>query len=719
MRKKIIPIISICITLFILSLSYVVYADTLPKKPLKLTNEEREWIEANKNRVLKVGLHPYSGMDFFDSNGQDEGYLIDIVKLFRDETGLDIVIDNSKVWSEAYQGIIFNKSIDILFGANPTEERLKFLTFTKSIYDNKYSVFTLKDSDIYTIGDLDNKKIGFIKDDMIIDLFNNNYTNIDYEIKTYIDQYPAIEGMINGEIDGFITTGGIMYEFLYQFPDVKRIADIQNIYSEMTFSTRKEDAILTNIMNKIILHHGQYIDKMIDRSSVKYFRKILSLSEKEMNWLEEGHVVRIGIPTDYLPIDHFTKENTYTGIAGEIFSEFANLVGIEIKCIPDTFDTVYKKILNGEIDVLNMAKSEKREAIFSFTDAFSKERDNIYGLKSSPQVYDIYGLENSKVAVIEGFWHEDYLKKNLKNVKIVYTKDIKETLTLIDSHKVDYFIENPSVADYYIEGLGYTDIVKKGNTSADSFLYFGINKEHEELATIFNKALVLIDYEKAKYRGIANVPTLDNIKNIRLSIYLAITIVFVITLFFLLVKIFRDLANQKAETKILKEREHLMYTDPLTNINNRLFFNSFEEKIDQYPYPQAFIMMDLNNLKLTNDTYGHQAGDEIIKTFAAILKQFSNDKLLFRMGGDEFLIFLYNYDDVKIQKLIGEIKNACKSTQILVNGNIKIEGPEPSIGYSIRYDNSISSEKMLFEADKAMYVDKALYKKILYEDFIG
>ncbi|WP_432663663.1 transporter substrate-binding domain-containing protein [Wukongibacter baidiensis] len=717
MRKIIISIISICTILFTFSLGFI-YAETPSKRPIKLTKEEQEWIESNKNRVLKVGLHPYSGMDFFDNNGDDEGYLIDIVKLFENKTGLDIEIDKSKAWSEAYQGVL-NGSIDILFGANPTEERLKYLTFTKSVYDNKYSVFTLKDSDIYTIGDLDKKKIGFIKDDMIIKLFNENYENIDYDMKTYLDQYDAIVGMINGDIDGFITTGGVMYEYLYQFPQIKHIADIQNVYSEMTFSTRKEDKALTNIMNKIIISNSEYIDKVIHRSNVKYFRKVLCLSEKELKWLEEGHVVRIGIPTDYLPIDHFTSENTYTGIAGEMFSEVANLVGIEVECIPDSFDTLYKQALSNEIDVLNMARSEEREAIFSFTNAFSKERDNIYGLKSSPQVYDIYGLEGSKVAVIKGFWHEDYLKKNLKESEIIYTKDIKESLALIDNHKVDYFIENPSVAEYYIEGLGYTDIVKKGTTSADSFLYFGINKEHEALATIFNKALVLVDYEKAKYRGIEKVPTLKNIKNIRLSMYLIIAIVFLIVGFLVLVKIVRDLANQKAETKILREREHLMYTDPLTNINNRLFFNSLEEKIDQYPYPQAFIMMDLNNLKLTNDTYGHQAGDEIIKSFAKVLQQFSNDKLLIRMGGDEFLIFLYNHDELKIQKLIKQIKDICSSTEISVNENTKIKGPQPSIGYAIRYDASISSEKLLFEADKAMYVDKAKYKKIVYEDFIS
>ncbi|WP_432408381.1 hypothetical protein [Wukongibacter sp. M2B1] len=61
-----------------------------------------------------------------------------------------------------------------------------------------------------------------------------------------------------------------------------------------------------------------------------------------------------------------------------------------------------------------MARSEEREAIFAFTDSFSKERDIIYGLKSSHQVYDIYGLEGSRVAIIEGFWHEEYLRKNFK-----------------------------------------------------------------------------------------------------------------------------------------------------------------------------------------------------------------------------------------------------------------------------------------------------------------
>ena len=61
---------------------------------------------------------------------------------------------------------------------------------------------------------------------------------------------------------------------------------------------------------------------------------------------------------------------------------------------------------------------------------------------------------------------------------------------------------------YYISGLGYRDLERKGNTSADSFMYFAVNPAHPELVTLFDKALTMMDAEQLRATGLNSVPDL-------------------------------------------------------------------------------------------------------------------------------------------------------------------------------------------------------------------
>ena len=88
-------------------------------------------------------------------------------------------------------------------------------------------------------------------------------------------------------------------------------------------------------------------------------------------------------------------------------------------------------------------------------------------------------------------------------------------------------------------------------------------------------------------------------------------------------------------------------TDQLTGVYNRSYFNAFMNKIlayaGRYEQQLSFIMVDLDNFKSLNDTYGHQAGDVALVDVATLLRgNMRESDLLFRYGGDEFLIVLSN-----------------------------------------------------------------------------
>ena len=453
------------------------------------------------------------------------GYLNEIVQMLSHKIDLNIQIRPELSWSEAVEGLQ-NSDVEILFGANPTPERLEYMSFTDEIYSVPYVVLGRVIGEVQNIGDLNKQKVGFLDGDVAESLFKEAYPNLTFEISYYENQDDALTALNRGQLDAFITSGGdVVYDYLFKFPSLRVIAHLEDMRSLMTFSTLKENQIVVSILSKSFTAYDEEINQLINDARTQYVRKILNLTPNEEKWLSEHPQIKVGVPTDYLPIDYPTK-GRYGGIAGHYLTEFSNLVGLEIIVVQGTFDEVYDQILTGDIDLLNMAKTDERLEKFVFTEPFSNERDLIYGLSDSVYVHDIYGLEGKRVAVINGFWHIDYLKLNLRDVELVPVDDIIGAVEAVANGKADYFIETPAVAEFYISGLGYTDIIKKGATSSDSFLTFGMLPEHAPLAEVFNRARLLISYEDAKYLGVQGLPEVGNVANKRL-----IAIIFGISLF--------------------------------------------------------------------------------------------------------------------------------------------------------------------------------------------
>ena len=676
---------------------------------MNLTDEEREWLNSRGSETLKLGLDPYSGMDYFVHDSVPKGYVIDLAKLIESDLGIDVEIVGDQTWGEVYSGLETG-DIDILFGANVTPERLEWMAFTIPVHKYPYATFALEGSSIQTMGDLDGRKLGIISGDIIAELLPSEYPNVDFEIVEFDGQIEAIDGLLRGEIDGFITSGGgVVYEFLFKYPQLDHIATIESVTSDLTLSTRKEDAILAGLLNKVIEEHRDVeIEAYIAEAQINYNRKILELSREELDWLEKDGTAVVGIADDYLPFDYYFQ-GEYRGITGVLLDEISAIIGIEFEVEHGPFASMYDKALVGDVDVMNIAKTEDRTEFFFYPRPFSTERDIIVGKKSSDRVQDVYGLNGKTIAVVDGYWHEEFITKNLKDVKIITTKDLIESLQLLRKGDADYMIENPTVIEYYVDGLGYTDIVKKGDTSKDSYLYLGISKRNPELASIVDKALLLIDYDNLKFKGIDSTPELRNEQTARLTLVVGVLIIVLLIIVFILNKVFSELIAEKAHTQLLKEREQLIYTDALTELSNRLHFNHLETQFDSMPFPQCVFISDLNNLKKFNDSYGHHLGDLLIQTFADILKENCNTEYVFRMGGDEFMIVKAGCDTRTAEEMIHLVQNQCSQTEIPI-GNGMFEHPEAAFGYCVRRHVDEPLEMVVIQADNNMYLHKAKLK---------
>lgn len=147
--------------------------------------------------------------------------------------------------------------------------------------------------------------------------------------------------------------------------------------------------------------------------------------------------------------------------------------------------------------------------------------------------------------------------------------------------------------------------------------------------------------------------------------------------------------------------------DALTKINNRKAFNNLEKKLDEEGFPSDFciIALDVNGLKSVNDSQGHEAGDELLKGAADVIKDsFSKYGEVFRIGGDEFCACIY-IDETSISYLLDEFLQNVDNW----SGDI-VKSLSISYGYARADEFDVPVFKDINGlADKRMYGNKAQY----------
>lgn len=169
------------------------------------------------------------------------------------------------------------------------------------------------------------------------------------------------------------------------------------------------------------------------------------------------------------------------------------------------------------------------------------------------------------------------------------------------------------------------------------------------------------------------------------------------------------------ENMTLHLREHerqqhlLAHRDSLTGLRNPTSYNSwvanFDEQIQSQTMDFGVIVFDVNNLKETNDRYGHDAGNKLIVAASRIISDTFKRSPVFRIGGDEFLVILQNSDLKNCEELIVKFDSEC--------ANVSVKADEADVAVSIAkglavYNPDRDSQFMdvFHRADEAMYENK-------------
>jgi diguanylate cyclase (GGDEF)-like protein len=187
--------------------------------------------------------------------------------------------------------------------------------------------------------------------------------------------------------------------------------------------------------------------------------------------------------------------------------------------------------------------------------------------------------------------------------------------------------------------------------------------------------------------------------------FIAIFNIYIVYQQVLIKRLRRQLAEKQGHSDILR---NLALIDPLTGLYNRRFAQqrlaAEVARSQRKGHPLTVMTLDLNDFKHINDTYGHAAGDQVLRQFAVRLnKVIRGSDLAVRLGGDEFLVLLPECTLEQVQTVLGRL------------GSIEVEWQSHRIPVTFsagwkQYEMGDRPDELLERADQALYARKRATK---------
>lgn len=624
--KKII-IISIVVILVLILGIFGFYKVFKNKNSLSIT--EKTWINNNKNSIYTIFVP--NDINIFGKSG--EGVFFDFINDLEKDLSLKL---NSTVYS------INNNNDSLGFNVSTNYDNRDLLI------DIDYYVLVDKNNvSVSNINNLSNKNIGIISDDL---KYVSEYYNLSGNIKTYNSSDELFKSLNSGEIDYIIVP-------LTQYKD-KIISDGLNI--SYFFNDAKIYYYIhlsgDNILNSIITkYYNTWIDTKYSESynnnNYKLFVNNLNISELKQDKLtDKTYNFEYVVNQPYALL----TRGKFSGIVSEYLNSFSEFSGIDFKYtkvrkFKDLKYDITKKKVDVYFDQYNYDNDyELVNANYNIDYYLISNRNNNISLDSLKSFKGtIYVQENSLLYKYLSNY-SDITIKTYDKVSKVKRLIKKDNYVLVDKYIYD---------NYLIDDLNNTHILLE--STFDNSYYFRVNGSDEfkrlfssYINTLNKKEVIdgsLQEYFKNYEAGS---------KSVKLAKYIILLIIVLLIGTYLLIK------NKKKvvlNTKV-KNNEKIRYVDMLTSLKNRNYLNDRMEIWNQNTvYPQCVIVLDLNNVKYLNDTFGHEEGDKQIKAAANILfkTQLENSELL-RTDGNEFMIYLVGYTEKRvvsyIKKLLKEFK---------------------------------------------------------------
>jgi len=631
-----------------------------------LTLAERQWLNDNSGVVQTIQV--INNINIFGDSGN--GVFYDFIDDFSRTHDLTInpIIYNFKEGQPS--GIAFKR--DRSLGSNDLE------------FFRDHFVLVGKEEEVFVSSlDLINKKIGVLDNDLS---YISSFLSNDVGLIPSDDEAGLMTAFEEGEEIDYILVPRTEFMDKILSKGYKIVYHLSDIAIYYSLQLDKEDA--THFSSSLNKYYNTWINtrfnRSYDRANRAMFLEALEINQKSKDTLT-SRVYNHGF-IENNPYEVIRGGN-YGGIVSAYLKSFSDFANVEFKFMRFKNNSVFNNaVSNKEIDLyfnMNASSSE-----FTTINTLLNVTFDIIALRENYVVVNsLKSLNGMRVYVLENSILESALKAMNLNVETYSEiRDIRRirddnAVIAIDSNIFEYY-SNRELKNYTVR---YTETINR--------TYNFRTSANETFIRLFSNYINSLDPNEMINRGINNHEMTMRRGNFitNLATYaLYITGILLVVGFI----IWRSMKKIKLSTKIKKE-DKMRFIDQLTSLKNR---NYLSENIENWNkntvYPQAMIVMDLNNVQEINDTLGYDQGDAQIKAAANVLinTQLDNSDVI-RTDGNEFLIYTIGYTEKRIVDYIRKIYKELKNMPFDYGA---------VIGYSMVLDDLKTAEDAINEAVEDM-----------------
>ena len=647
----------------------------------KLSLSEKRWIENNKKEVINVSVA--NNIPIFSQEG--EGIFHNFINELENDTKLTFYLIPYDVSSETQENDLYFEVVG--------HDKVKSLKDDDMVfYKDYYTLIGKNKENISNPSNISNKKIGTLLNDLssvssYISSDNVTYTTYktDEDIKNAIkkDEVDYIAVPKNKYLSYVLEND---YHFVYN------ITELKEAYVLRTSKNVSED--LKNIVKKnYIKYSSKALDDDYNDLQIQLLMEKNNVSEKsKADFLGKKYVFGYIENAPYTD----TINNKLIGLDGSYINSFSNVSKASfIYKKYNSVNDLAKALSNGEVDIAPnyynysglSGKFEKIIIPYEEDYVILTSGNNNVVINSYRSLANIDVIaQNSSLAK----YLKDDGKANVKTydkLSVLLSKIDKRSVVALTSSAYELY-KNTDLESYRViysdkANLNYGFIVNSSDENKTFRMLLSRYSENINYKQLYNSAWK--DYKKDS----------KEISHSVLYLIGAIIILFIAWLFFK--------SKLKVKKKI-KRDETIRYVDPLTSLKNRNYLNkNFSKWENNSIYPQAIIVINLNNLRHVNDVYGHEEGDKLIKLAANVLirNQLEQSDII-RTDGNEYLIYMVGYEK---NKVVAYMRKLYKELSELPYGY------GATLGYSMILDDIKSIDDAINEAVLEIRANKEMKNK--------
>lgn len=681
---------------------------------------ERRWlsVDTDPDTLLvgvSIGNQPYMHVS---SIGDVQGVFVDLWRLWSKKTGIAVsFVPNQSEDSLAY---LRKGRIDVQMAQVENAEKYTGLKPAYHLYNIYSSLFYNSQSELTEPQQLKGATLGLLHTASFGPQLQQQFPDIQLRVFDTVDQ--MIDAVLKNQLTGFLASDVIVRSRLTQSSSQGSLKVFPGIrYESAVYSLIRndDDELYQNIqqgfsqisLNEMVEIENRWLDKDAG-GYFQTFRDKVPLTSAERQWLHQHQQIRVGVMSDWRPVEFVDEQGEAQGITSDILKLLNQR--LEVQFVPQPYndwELLLQDFKAGKLQmVANISDLPERRSYSAFSQDYWTLQWIMVGKHDAKFETKVALMSGQRIAIMREYQFVKQLKKEFPQHQVIEVDSLNAGLEMVVAGQADFVLDTVVASGIAMRDPRYVNLRAYLPTDLPVYpSYFGVHKDLPELLVILNKGIKTITNEdrknlQDKWLNLEIKQGLDQNRVLTLVLQIAGLSSAVILGFLIWNFSLRREVNLRR--KVEEKMRFMAGHDDLTQLPNRsLLIERLQTALHQHARHNemlALMFIDLDGFKQVNDQHGHDVGDEMLVKLSALLSHcVRKTDTVARFGGDEFVILLTGLVDKDDAAIVAEKILLYLQEPLALSVCQATVGA--SIGIAIYPHDGTDAATLLKSADKLMY----------------